>query len=46
MHHINAFENGKEIIVDISSYPNPNFVKNLEVNILRDPIKVLSMVND
>jgi carotenoid cleavage dioxygenase-like enzyme len=39
MHHINAFEKGKEIIVDISSYPNPNFVKNLEVNILRDPIK-------
>ena len=39
MHHINAFEKGKEIIVDISSYPNPNFVKNLEVNILRDPKK-------
>ncbi|XP_063421205.1 beta,beta-carotene 15,15'-dioxygenase-like [Mytilus trossulus] len=39
MHHVNAFESGSEIIVDISSYPSPNFVKNLEVSILKDPIK-------
>ncbi|CAG2213804.1 unnamed protein product [Mytilus edulis] len=39
MHHVNAFESGSEIIVDISSYPSPSFVKNLEVSILKDPIK-------
>lgn len=41
MHHINAYELGKsnQIVVDISSYPDPSFVKNLEVKIMRDPIK-------
>lgn len=39
MHHINAFENNDEIIVDISSYPSPDFVKNLELSTLRDPVK-------
>lgn len=40
MHHINAFENGNsDIVVDISSYPSPAFVKNLEMATLRDPVK-------
>lgn len=40
MHHLNAFEkdDGK-IVVDISSYPSPDFVKNLKIEILRDPVK-------
>ncbi|XP_033762841.1 beta,beta-carotene 15,15'-dioxygenase-like [Pecten maximus] len=36
MHHINAFERDSKIVVDISAYPSPAFVKNLEVAILRD----------
>ena len=40
MHHVNAFESGGgKIIVDISSYPSPEFVKNLKIEILRDPVK-------
>lgn len=39
MHHVNAFEENEEIFVDISSYPNPDFVKNLELSVLRDPLK-------
>ena len=40
MHHVNAFETeDNKIIVDISSYPSPDFVKNLKIEILRDPIK-------
>nr|KAG5708348.1 hypothetical protein BaRGS_034379 [Batillaria attramentaria] len=38
MHHVNAFnlDNGR-IIMDISAYPNPNFVASLRLSILRDP---------
>ncbi|XP_062615214.1 beta,beta-carotene 15,15'-dioxygenase-like [Saccostrea cucullata] len=40
MHQINAFEkDNSDIIVDISSYPNPDFVENLEMRNLLDPIK-------
>lgn len=39
MHQINAYEKDSDIIVDISSYPNPDFVKNLEMKYLLDPIK-------
>ncbi|OWF40494.1 carotenoid isomerooxygenase-like [Mizuhopecten yessoensis] len=40
MHHINAFErNDSKIVVDISAYPSPAFVKNLEIAILRDVVK-------
>lgn len=39
MHQINAFERDGEIIVDISAYPNPDFVKNLEIKNLLDPVK-------
>ncbi|KAK3108235.1 hypothetical protein FSP39_003754 [Pinctada imbricata] len=40
MHHINAFESGKrEITVDVSSYPSPQFVKDLQMKILLDPIE-------
>lgn len=40
MHHINAFEiNDSKIVVDISAYPSPAFVKNLEIAILRDIVK-------
>ncbi|XP_062614555.1 beta,beta-carotene 15,15'-dioxygenase-like, partial [Saccostrea cucullata] len=39
MHQINAYEKDNSIIVDISSYPNPDFVENLEMRNLLDPIK-------
>ncbi|XP_069110893.1 beta,beta-carotene 15,15'-dioxygenase-like [Argopecten irradians] len=40
MHHINAFErNDSKIVVDVSAYTSPAFVKNLEVAILRDAQK-------
>lgn len=40
MHQINAFEqDSSKIIVDISSYRNPDFVKNLEIKNLLDPVK-------
>ena len=40
MHHVNAFEeDDKNIVVDISSYPSPAFVKNLKIEVLRDPIR-------
>lgn len=39
MHQINAFERDGVIIVDISAYPNPDFVKNLEMKNLLDPVK-------
>ena len=40
MHHVNAFETTEgKIIVDVSSYPSPDFVKNLKIEILRDPVK-------
>ena len=39
MHHVNAFEEDNKIVVDVSSYPSPDFVKNLELQILRDPVK-------
>nr|WKB14787.1 BCO1 protein [Sinohyriopsis cumingii] len=37
MHHINAFEEDEDIVVDISTYPSPDFIKNLQLSILRDP---------
>ncbi|XP_060086158.1 beta,beta-carotene 15,15'-dioxygenase-like [Ylistrum balloti] len=37
MHHINAFEGAdSKIVVDVSAYKSPAFVKNLEIAILRD----------
>ena len=40
MHHVNAFEIGEgKLTVDVSSYPSPSFVKNLKMDILRDPVK-------
>lgn len=40
MHHVNAFETGEgKLTVDVSSYPSPSFVKNLKMDILRDPVK-------
>ena len=40
MHHVNAYElDDKNIIVDVSSYPNPDFVSNLQMDILLDPQK-------
>ncbi|WAQ93715.1 CCD8A-like protein [Mya arenaria] len=39
MHHVNAFELGNHIVVDVSSYPNPDFVGNLQIDILLDPAR-------
>ncbi|XP_046347129.2 carotenoid isomerooxygenase-like [Haliotis rufescens] len=40
MHHINAFETSDTgIILDVSAYTSPDFVKNLEMKVLTDPIK-------
>lgn len=40
MHHINAYDlNEREIIMDVSSYPSPDFVNHLQLHILRDPVK-------
>ncbi|XP_012943603.1 beta,beta-carotene 15,15'-dioxygenase-like [Aplysia californica] len=40
MHHVNAYDvNETTIIMDISTYPNPDFVHHLELEILRDPVK-------
>lgn len=40
MHHVNAYElsNGS-IIMDVSSYPSPDFVNHLQLHVLRDPVK-------
>lgn len=40
MHFVNAFENpdGK-IVVDASTYPNPDFVGSLQMDILMDPVR-------
>lgn len=40
MHHVNAFEtNDGQIVVDVSSYPGPDFVSDLQVEILLNPAK-------
>ncbi|ESO86260.1 hypothetical protein LOTGIDRAFT_167306 [Lottia gigantea] len=37
MHHVNAYERKDKIIIDVSAYPSPEFVKSLQMEILRDP---------
>ncbi|KAK7109885.1 uncharacterized protein [Littorina saxatilis] len=40
MHHVNAYNldvDGNRIVMDISAYPNPNFVGSLSLSVLRDP---------
>ena len=40
MHHVNAYnigDRGDTIVMDISAYPDPSFVGNLRLAILRDP---------
>lgn len=38
MHHINAFDlSKKEMMMDVSSYPSPDFVSHLQLRLLRDP---------
>ncbi|XP_046566151.1 beta,beta-carotene 15,15'-dioxygenase-like [Haliotis rubra] len=40
MHHINAFETSDtDIVLDVSAYSSPDFVKNLEMKVLTDPVK-------
>ena len=40
MHHINAYESGKhKIVLDISAYSSPDFVKALQMKILTDSVK-------
>ncbi|XP_050418492.2 beta,beta-carotene 15,15'-dioxygenase-like [Patella vulgata] len=39
MHHVNAYERKGKIIVDISAYPSPEFVKSLQMKVLFDPAK-------
>lgn len=36
MHHVNAFETEDKIVVDVSSYPSPEFVSDLQIEILMD----------
>ena len=39
MHHVNAYDVSKtEIVMDISTYPNPDFVSHLQLHVLMDPI--------
>ncbi|CAL1546070.1 unnamed protein product [Lymnaea stagnalis] len=39
MHHVNAYDVGKqEIIMDLSTYPSPDFVKHLQLHVMRDPL--------
>ena len=40
MHFVNAFEDESgKIIVDASSYPNPDFVGSLQIEVLMDPVR-------
>ena len=37
MHHINAFNFGQgKIVMDLSTYPDPKFIQNLQLSVLRD----------
>ncbi|RUS71169.1 hypothetical protein EGW08_021069, partial [Elysia chlorotica] len=39
MHHVNAYDVSKtEIVMDISTYPNPDFVSHLQLHVLMDPV--------
>ena len=39
MHHVNAYEvSGTKIIMDVSTYPNPDFVSHLQLQVLMDPV--------
>ncbi|CAG5128058.1 unnamed protein product [Candidula unifasciata] len=40
MHHVNAYDlDNNSIIMDVSSYPSPEFVSHLQLHVLRDPVK-------
>ena len=38
-HHVNAFERGGEIFVDLLAYPDPSIIENLYLDVLRDPAR-------
>ncbi|GFN92086.1 beta,beta-carotene 15,15'-monooxygenase [Plakobranchus ocellatus] len=39
MHHVNAYDvSDTQIVMDISTYPNPDFVSHLQLHVLMDPV--------
>lgn len=41
-HHVNAFERGGEVFVDLLAYPDPSIIENLYLDVLRDPDRDVS----
>ena len=41
-HHVNAFERGDEVFVDLLAYPDPSIIENFYLDVLRDPVRDVS----